>query len=200
MSDRFEPDLLLALAEAMATRLCHDVAGLASTIAGTLEMALEDAESGLNGEAAALATEAAQMLSARIRLYRAAWGGGDIEPGTLLDLAAGLPNRSKLTLSVAPAFMAEHRAGAGPRLLLCILLAAGSALPAGGAISVMTAEGGGFSVTIAGRNAAWPEGLTGARAGHGTDPRTLAAPMVALIAAAHAWRIARDGLCLTARP
>jgi hypothetical protein len=204
VADQYGPDPLLAFAEGMATRLCHDVAGLASTIAGMLEMALEDAqggkEAGADGEAAALATEAAQLLAARIRLYRAAWGGGDMEAGTIQDLAAGLPNRSKLTLSIDPALTAERLTGAGPRLLLCILLAACAALPAGGTITVTAAEGSGFAVTLAGRNAAWPEALTGAQAWRAADARTLAVPMAALVAAENGWCITHDGLRITALP
>jgi hypothetical protein len=177
-------DKLLAMAECMAARLCHDVAGLASTIAGMLDMALDDEAvgGGADGEAAVLATEAAQLLALRIRLYRAAWGGGALE----------------LTLSIDPAVWSGD--GPGPRLLLCVLLAACAAMPAGGVISVAAVDGGGFSATLAGRHAAWPEVLTREAAWLSAEAKTLPAPMAALVASTQGWRLARDGLCVTVRP
>jgi hypothetical protein len=197
--DQPGPDKLLAMAECMAARLCHDVAGLASTIAGMLEMALDDEAvgGGADGEAAVLATEAAQLLALRVRLYRAAWGGGALEPGAAAALCEGLPNRSKLTLSIDPAVWAGE--GTGARLALCLLLAASTALPAGGVITVTTADGG-FSVLLAGRKAAWPDALFSKDAGLTAEARTMAAPMAALVAGTQGWRLEREGLCVTARP
>jgi hypothetical protein len=193
-------DKLLAMAECMAARLCHDVAGLASTIAGMLDMALDDEAvgGGADGEAAVLATEAAQLLALRIRLYRAAWGGGALEPEAAEALCEGLPNRAKLTLSIDPAVWSGD--GPGPRLLLCVLLAACAAMPAGGVISVAAVDGGGFSATLAGRHAAWPEVLTREAAWLSAEAKTLPAPMAALVASTQGWRLARDGLCVTVRP
>jgi hypothetical protein len=194
-------DAALKLAECLTTRLCHDVAGLVATLSGTLEMALED---GGGGEAADLASEAAAMLAARVRLFRAGWGGGDLERSNFSALAGGLPGRGKLSLDLAGLENA-HATGAlaegGARLVLCLLLAACAGLPFGGQILGMAAPGGGFTLAIAGRNAAWPSGLTG---GHEVlaeaSPSLLAAPMAAMVAAGLGWRLDVDGAVLRASP
>jgi histidine phosphotransferase ChpT len=195
-------DRALALAECLAARLCHDVSGLVATIAGTLEMALDDDMSGPT-EASVLATQAASQLAARVRLYRAAWGGGDMNEDAVTTLAEGLPNGSRLRLTLAPD-LADRLDAPGRRLLLCALLAATAGMPAGGGIAAEPA-GAGFRLVLDGRRAAWPEAVAAYGADlaaciDGAEPHGLAAPMMALIAAGLGWRLHIDGLCLTARP
>ena len=196
------PDSRLILAEIMATRLCHDMAGLVATVAGTLEMALEDTDG--DGEAASLAIEASGQLAARVRLYRAAWGGGDMEQDGIAGLAEGLPNRARLNLAIDPALSDGRLPPEACRLVLCVLLAATAGLPTGG--DVMAARTGrGFSILLAGRNAAWPAGIEGQATDLAVflerfDARGLAVPMAALVAAAAGWQLTLDGMRLVATP
>jgi hypothetical protein len=201
--DQAAQERLLALAEGLVTRLCHDFAGLAGTLSGTLEMALEDAPH--DTEAASLATEAAQALAARVRLFRAAWGGGDMEDAPLVALAEGLPGRRRLALDLAAldAAQGQELAEGGARLILCLLLAACAGAPAGGAISVAPHKGGGFGMTLTGRHAAWPASLTALGSDpilhlNSAEPRGLAGPIAALVAASCGWRLRVEGLQLTA--
>jgi histidine phosphotransferase ChpT len=178
-------DRLLTVAECLATRLCHDVAGLIATVSGTLEMALDDMET--ESEAATLAQEAAGQLAARVRLYRAAWGGGDMEGDGVTGLAEGLPNRARLNLALDPALSDGRLPRDGGRVLLCVLLAATAGMPRGGDITA----------------AAWPARIAVnaselEQSLHDADARGLAAPMAALVAAATRWRLSVDGLRLTA--
>ncbi len=193
------PDsLALALAECVATRLCHDVAGLVGTLSGTLEMALEDGQP--DEEAAQLATDAVRLLGAQVRLYRAAWGGGEPDATPLSGLTEGLPNRVRLKLelaTIAPAFNdapdnPDALKPGGPRLLLCLLLAGCAGLHGGGTIAARPERDGGFSMTLTGRHAAWPEALFG-RPPAELDARGLAAPMAAMVAAALGWRLTLRG-------
>jgi histidine phosphotransferase ChpT len=193
------PDMpALALAECLATRLCHDVAGLVGTLAGTLEMALEDSQP--DAEAAQLATDATRLLGARIRLYRAAWGGGEPEGVPLATLTEGLPNRARVKLelaTIAPGFTDDPTdpdalKPGGPRLLLCLLLAGCAGLHGGGTIAARPEPGGGFSMTLTGRHAAWPEELFGRKPAE-LEPRELAAPLAAMVAASLGWRLISRG-------
>ena len=194
-------DRALALAECLTARLCHDVSGLVATIAGTLEMALEDMPEPT--EASELATQAASQLAARVRLYRAAWGGGDMDEDAMTTLAEGLPNWPRLRLTLAPD-LADRLAAPGRRLLLCALLAATSGMPAGGGIAAEPA-GAGFRLVLDGSRAAWPEAAAASGSGlaaciAGAEPGALASPMVALVAASLGWVLRVEGVCLTARP
>ena len=188
---------VLALTETLASRLCHDMAGLIATLSGTLEMVLEDGDTA--GEAASLATEAAAALTARVKLMRAAWGGGDLEQASLDMLAAGLPGRRRLALSLEAIDSPDISLPAGgKRLALCLLLAACEGMPAGGAIAA-TAESHGFSLTMQGRNAAWDKSLgvvpvlTAA-----ASARHMAAPMATLAAAGLGWNLTVCGARLVA--
>ena len=194
----------LCLAESLTTRLCHDMAGLVATLSGTLEMVLED--QGEETEAGTLAAQAARVMAVRLRLYRAAWGGGDREQAPLSGLAEGLPNRARLNLDLAP--LDEARAAGAldegaSRLALCLLLAATAGMPAGGTVRARPAPPG-MTIDIAGRNAVWPTALAGGAIPQ-PYPQTrqaaaLAAPMARMLAASMGWQLRVTGETLTARP
>ncbi len=184
---------MLALTDTLTSRVCHDMAGLVATLSGTLEMVLEDGDTG--GEAASLAVEAASALTARIKLLRAAWGGGDFDDSTLEGLAAGLPGRNRLTLDLSAIDAADDLPAGGKRLALCLLLAACDGMPAGGTMTGATGASW-FSLTLCGRNAGWHRGLA---AGNGQvdgawwSPRHMAVPMAALTASCLGWTLTVSG-------
>ena len=60
----------LRLAELIAIRVLHDVGGLASTLAATVELALDEA--GAAGESLTSAADLAAELNRRVRLLRSA--------------------------------------------------------------------------------------------------------------------------------
>jgi histidine phosphotransferase ChpT len=180
-------DPSIALATTLANRMCHDIAGLLGTLAGTLEMAAEDPE------AASLASETAETLKHRIRLLRAAWGGdeGPLSAGALVDLARGLPNSERLRLDVS-AITGELPA-AEAQLTLCLLLAAPHLRA--GVIHIATSARG-VRVTLP---VPWPASLVScaanvdaAWAGTGTA-RDLPAPLACLLATTTGHRISVDG-------
>jgi len=193
-------DDAVRLASTLATRLCHDVAGLLGTLAGTLDVAHEDAE------AAALAAETAATLIARVRLLRAAWGGGGgpLDASAMAKLAQGLPGIERLRLD----FSALHGelAEAPARLALCLLLTALPGLPRGGVIAIDGAPRGGVRVMLGGGSAAWPALLAecaGSKAAcwrAASSPRGFAAPLACLLAAASGWRILVEGAAASALP
>ncbi len=192
-------DDAVAFAATLATRLCHDVAGLLGTLAGTLELADED------DEARQLAAETAQTLIARVRLLRAAWGGGagPLDAATIGALAEGLPGIERLRLDTSglPGELAETPS----RLILCLLLAALPGLPRGGSIAVAVAPGGAIRMRLSGQAAAWPDTLAicaanAAACWSANTPRTLAAPLACLLAQEAGWRIAVEQDTVTLAP
>jgi len=187
------------LATAVATRICHDVAGLLSALSGTLELAEDDPE------AAELANETAAMLVARVQLLRAAWGGGagPLDGAAIVAFAQGLPGIERLRLDVGD--LAGELAEVPARLALCMLLAAVPGVPRGGAIRIANAAHGGVELTLCGIGAAWPEALascvsTPAAWRDATAPRTLAAPLACMMAAQAGWRITLEGTTAVVAP
>ena len=198
--DTAPADPILAWTESLTTRLCHDMAGLVATLSGTLEMVLED--QGADTEAASLATDAARMLAVRLRLYRAAWGGGDMEQAGLGGLADGLPNRARLTLDLAALDHARARGALDEkacRLALCLLLAATGGMPMGGTLHARL-DPPGFTIELGGPRAAWPAAVVSG-AGQAAGPASaLAAPLARMVAASTGWQLSLQGEVLTARP
>ena len=89
----------LRLPAALAARICHDIAGPLGALSATLELLAEDGDP----EALAIARESATMLSARLRLLRAAWAEEVEVPGTrvMQILAGGLPNAERLRVTIS---------------------------------------------------------------------------------------------------
>ncbi len=177
----------MRLSDALCARLCHDLSTPVGTLIGTLELANEDPDSA--AEALMLAAEAAAGLGARLRLARAAWGGdcGALSPGQIAGLAGGLPPRVAVRLDRLDA---ASYPGPLARLLINLLLLGAEALPFGGTAE-LASRGRDILLTIDGRNAKWPDGLAEALAGGvvAGNPRTVQAPLTALLAQAAGMRL-----------
>ena len=168
----------LSLAVLVCARLCHDLGGLAGTLVGALDLAQGDDA----GEAFTIAREAADMLAARLRLLRAAWG----PPSEALDgrgmqrLARGLGAR--MTLDIAefgPGPLTPERT----RVALAMIVLAGEALRGGGMLHLSGTPDGPMCVTARGARAAWPHDVALGRAGVApAGPRDLLLPLCDQIA------------------
>ncbi len=172
----------LRLAELLAARMSHDLAGLAGVLAGALELAADDPDP---AEALALARDAAGELAARLRLLRAAWAGdaGAVSRRTLEALVPGLGGRLRVDLSALDP-------GAFPaglsRVLPNLLLLGAEALPRGGALALSGSPAAGVTLGVEGAGAAWPPGLRGlVAAPHAawtvTEPRQLQPALLVLL-------------------
>jgi len=173
------------LAEAVAARICHDLAGPAGTVSAAIELAGQD------DEALDAATEASTAVNARLRLFRAAWGtaGEPKQRDELARLTADLSPRLRVNLDGlgASAFPAAES-----RLILCMLLVAQDAMPAGGQVMLSGEAGGPLLLTLSGARAGWPAGFLASLAGERPAPeaRTVAVPMLLLAARAAGRRLA----------
>ena len=190
MTTQEAPSLSLALAEALAGRLCHDLAGMVGTLMGAVELANEDLT--MRDEALAMAAEAATMLGHRLRLMRAAWGGEGctMDGRDLCALAAGLPQARRVRVALDGIRPERKFSAASSRLLLNLLILAVEAVSGEGVVALDEAAGGNLVLSINGPRAAWPAGFAGQladprlalKAASTSGPRLLQGPISALIA------------------
>lgn len=180
----------LRLSELVCARVCHDLGGLAGTLAGALQLAQEEGD----GEAAALAREAADALARRLRLLRAALGPVSEPLGApgIADLAGGLDERLGVDVAgLGPEPLGPEQA----RLALAMLLLGAEALPVGGSLQLAAEAGGALRLTAQGPRAAWPPGVAQGLAGAlPDDPRGLLAPLCGLLAQAAGMSLAAEEL------
>ncbi len=184
----------LRLAQAVARRLCHDLAGPVGTLGGALELI------GEAPEAASLASEAAATIGARLRLLRGAWGGGveALDRAALAGLAPGLPGFERLRLNATAVEQALD--GTAARLCLCLLLVGAAALPRGGTLVVGGHEAA-IWVELEGPGASWPPVLGAdlrAAWAEADRPRGLPAALCRLLAEAAGWQLSVAGVRATA--
>ncbi len=178
----------LRVADALCARLCHDLSGPLGTLTGALDLAAEDAA--YVSEALPLASESAQIMTHRLRLLRAAWGGdcGRLSSADLADLAAGLPSRVQADVS---------QLGPGPfdealsRMLVNLMLLGAEGLPRGGLIRLIGETD--IILAVEGPGAGWPDALLTAMTDPADvamdDPRTVQAPLAVLLARASGLRL-----------
>ena len=181
----------LRLGEMICARVCHDLGGLAGTLAGALDLAQEErGEEG--GMAITLAREAADALAHRLRLLRAAFGPVSDPLGApgIADLAAGLDERVRVDVSgLGPAPLTGEQA----RLALTMLMLGAEALPAGGTVQISINSDGELRVAAHGPRAAWRPGVVSGLAGTmPSGPRDLLAPLCALLARAAGMGLAAE--------
>ena len=182
----------LRLAELMAARLCHDLSGPVGPMAGMLELAQEDPSAA--EEALTAARETTDSLVARIRLFRAAWGGdcGPMEIAAISALVANGTARKRVSLEMSgftgPAPANAPLAPPMARLLLNVLMLGVESLPGGGTLACARQPDGDIVIRITGPRAAWPDGLASCLADPAAaarmlqDPRSVQAPLTALLA------------------
>ncbi len=178
----------LRLAELIATRVFHDVGGLAGTLAATIEVALEDGEAA--GESLSTAVELAAELNRRVRLLRAAWGptGEELDIARLQDLALGTPGAHRMRLDLSALPPTTLLSPELSRVVLNVVILAAESLPRGGTLTLSRTSQAGVLATIRGQRAAWPGALAPSLASETAawaaldNPRNLLAPLVALIA------------------
>jgi histidine phosphotransferase ChpT len=182
----------LRLSELICARLCHDLSGLLGSLVGTLELVAQE-DTGL--DAMAIAIDTATAMAARLKLLRAAWAG--------LPQPLDLPGLATLTQGVTTTRISLNVAGLPPTavfppavgcLVLNLLLLATESLPRGGVLH-LNGEATDLIARLDGPNAAWPAGLAGMLLDPDSawqalsDPRTLQAPLTALLARHHGLRL-----------
>lgn len=175
------------LVELTCARLCHELSGLAGTLAGVMDLAAEEVPDAV--ETLSVGRDAAWELVKRLKLLRAAWGPDNqaLTVDALLALAAGRPNARRVAIDVAAVPGDTRLTPPASRLALNLLLLAVEALPRGGTIS-LAGSATDLCIAIIGPRAAWPAGLAECLADEAaafaavTDARALQMPLTALLA------------------
>jgi histidine phosphotransferase ChpT len=184
----------LNLVELTCARLCHELSGLAGTLSGVIDLALEEAPAA--AETLAVGRDAARELVQRLRLLRAAWGpnGTPLTPATVSVLLQGRHNAGRISIDTAALPAETVFSPPMSRLVLNLSLLAVESLPRGGSVSLAgSAED--VIITIAGPQAAWPSGLAACLADEATafasltGARALQMPLTALLAHALGLRL-----------
>ena len=185
------------LAEALATRLCHDLSSPLSTLLGVADVVADDQASPPDTlrEALALMAEAGQALAHRVRMCRAAWGSAvPLGVAEFIELAQSLTSK-RLDIDLSHFEQTEDLPAEAARLTLNLLLLAAESLPRGGVIGLQGSSRHGFVVQIDGPNAAWPTGLLRLLAEPDLawqqldNPAALQGPLTVLLAASSGMRI-----------
>ncbi|MBE9607365.1 hypothetical protein IAI18_21055 [Acetobacteraceae bacterium H6797] len=174
-------DTDLLLVQDLCARLCHDLGGPVGTVAGALDLADSAGEEALD-----LAKDAAASMRARLRVWRAACGGGvgDMTAPALSEMLDGVLAGGRARLDTHGLSEDVTLPAATAQLLLTGCLLAGEALPRGGIVHMEMTPEGAFHILPEGRVAAWPPALAAALAGEARDggPREVLGPFLISLA------------------
>jgi histidine phosphotransferase ChpT len=178
----------VALAQAVCTRLCHDLGGPTGALAGALELL-----DGAADEAGEVARDAVRIIDRRLRFWRAAVGGtaSDLDIATIAHLAEGLTLGRKASVDLSGLAPDAPVPPALAQPLLIAMLVGVEAMPRGGVLRVAGHPAEGIGVRPDGPNAAWPAGLPSLLAGEKPvlTPRGIALPLLVTLAAAGQVRV-----------
>ncbi len=179
----------LGVAQAVCTRLCHDLGGPVGALSGALEL-LEgtDGPARAGDDALEVARDAARIIDRRLRFFRAAIGGvaAELGPDELGQLSEGLTLGRRATVDLSGLAAAQPVPPAAAQALLVAMWLAIESLPRGGAVRVGGDASAGLAVLPDGPGAAWPATLVPALRGEPQllAPRGIAVPLLVLVAAA----------------
>ncbi|MEJ0020831.1 MAG: histidine phosphotransferase family protein [Acetobacteraceae bacterium] len=185
----------LRLAELLCARLCHDLSGPLGALIGVIEIARDEQPA---SEALSLAEETAVELAQRLKLLRAAWGHDEDEMDVrrLRGFADCLSSSRRVLLDLAGLEPDAVFAPPAGRMVLNLLLLAAESLPGGGIVALSGSPDASILVTISGPRAAWPAGFSVWLADQAAaweavmvDARGLQAPLTALLARGHGFRL-----------
>lgn len=184
----------LALAQAVCTRVCHDLGGAVGALGAAMELLEAESAAPRHGgdDAIGVARDAVKVIDRRLRFLRAAVGGcGDCGKDDIAGLAEGLTLGRKATIDLSGLANDLHLPPMPAQVVLLALWVAMEALPRGGAVRVAGSVEGGISLLPDGPNAAWPAGFTAALAGEPPppSPRGVGPVLLALVAAAGRVRL-----------
>jgi len=161
----------LDLAALLCSRVCHDVISPVGAIVNGLEVLDEEKDESMREFAQDLIRKSARQASARLQFARIAFGaagsaGAAIDTGDAEQVSRGFIQDEKVTLewNGPRLLLPKNRV----KLLLNLLVVAGSTIPRGGHISASidgTGDNAGFTIKTKGLNARIPAHLPALLAG-----------------------------------
>ena len=161
----------LDLAALLCSRVCHDVISPVGAIVNGLEVLEDEKDEAMQTVALDLIRKSARQASARLQFARLAFGaagsaGAQLDLGDAGEVARGFmeDDRTKIAWNLPRALLPKNRV----KLLLNLLVVAGSTIPRGGTIKVDPIGEGermGFRLESQGLNARIPPAVTALLAG-----------------------------------
>jgi histidine phosphotransferase ChpT len=161
----------LDLAALLCSRVCHDLISPVGAVVNGIEVMEDDADEQTRTFALELIKKSATTASARLQFCRIAFGaagsaGAAIDTGDAEGVARGMmeDDKTRLTWNLPRVLLPKNRV----KLLLNMLLLAGSTIPRGGSITIDPLGAGdtlAFRITTAGLNARIPPAVPGLVAG-----------------------------------
>lgn len=158
----------LGLAELVAERICHDLAGPAGTLIALAELVGD----GADAETISDLRQATRVLARRLELMRQVFGRGAdrlaAEDFSTLITEAGLLRRARLDLDgLAPAGTLP---AAQARVLLAVLLLGAEVCRAGATVVAAAQPDGAVLVLLTDPADSWPAALAAGIAGRAVEP------------------------------
>jgi histidine phosphotransferase ChpT len=161
----------LDLAALLCSRVCHDLISPAGAIVNGLEVLEESKDEETKTFALTLIKKSARTATARLQFCRIAFGAAgsvtaQVDTGDAEQVARGFieDEKVKLTWNLPRALLPKNRV----KLLLNMLVVAGTAIPRGGTLTldpVGAGEAVSFRITAAGLNARVPPSVPALLAG-----------------------------------
>jgi len=166
----------LDLAALLCSRVCHDLISPVGAVVNGIEVMEDDADEQTKTFALDLIRKSAATASARLQFCRLAFGaagsaGASIDTGDAEGVARGMmeDDKLKITWSLPRVLLPKNRV----KLLLNLLVLAGSTIPRGGSLAVEAIGEGdtmGFKVASSGLNARIPPAVPPLLAGEAENP------------------------------
>ena len=166
----------LDLAALLCSRVCHDLISPVGAVVNGIEVMEDDADEQTKTFALDLIRKSAATASARLQFCRLAFGaagsaGASIDTGDAEGVARGMmeDEKVKITWTLPRVLLPKNRV----KLLLNLLVLAGSTIPRGGSLAVEAIGEGdtmGFKITSSGLNARIPAAVPALVAGEAENP------------------------------
>jgi histidine phosphotransferase ChpT len=166
----------LDLAALLCSRVCHDLISPVGAVVNGIEVMEDDADEQTKTFALDLIRKSAATASARLQFCRLAFGaagsaGASIDTGDAEGVARGMmeDEKVKISWSLPRVLLPKNRV----KLLLNLLVLAGSTIPRGGSLALEAIGEGetmGFKVTSSGLNARIPAAIPSLVAGEADNP------------------------------
>jgi histidine phosphotransferase ChpT len=166
----------LDLAALLCSRVCHDLISPVGAVVNGIEVMEDDADEQTKTFALDLIRKSAATASARLQFCRLAFGaagsaGASIDTGDAESVARGMmeDEKVKITWGLPRLLLPKNRV----KLLLNLLVLAGSTIPRGGSLAVESIGEGdsmGFKIASSGLNARIPAAVPALVAGEAENP------------------------------
>jgi histidine phosphotransferase ChpT len=166
----------LDLAALLCSRVCHDLISPVGAVVNGIEVMEDDADEQTKTFALDLIRKSAATASARLQFCRLAFGaagsaGASIDTGDAESVARGMmeDEKVKITWGLPRVLLPKNRV----KLLLNLLVLAGSTIPRGGSLAVESIGEGdsmGFKIASSGLNARIPAAVPALVAGEAENP------------------------------